>query len=113
MLTQSTRRRSVIIGLAITLMLMLTARLSQLMLPGRWLEFRTLPPPHSLIPAFRAEGLPVTVVDISRMPGGEDTPTDRKTLGDIIEALADNRPVAIAVDIDFLAWPERTDDRSR
>lgn len=105
MSTESNRRRSVIIGLAITLMLMLTARLFEPTPPGRWLELRTFELLHSLIPAFRAEGLPVMVVDISRMPGGDDTPIDRKTLGDIIEALADNKPVAIAVDIDFSPGP--------
>ena len=46
---------------------------------------------------------PLVVLDISSLPGGENEPTPRKALEEIIQTLADLQPQprAIAVDIDF------------
>jgi tetratricopeptide (TPR) repeat protein len=49
---------------------------------------------------------PIVLLDISDLPGGrEGQPTPRDKLKEIIEALADQHPLAIAVDVDFSPKP--------
>jgi tetratricopeptide (TPR) repeat protein len=54
---------------------------------------------------------PIVVVDITGVPGGKDGSTPRKALQEIINALADQHPRAIAVDVEFSPKPGTTATR--
>lgn len=88
-------------GVLITLMLVLVNVSFEQTAPGRWLEFRTFELLNSFLPAFDQERLPVVVIDISQVPGSKEAVTPRQTLRELIEAIADQEPAAIALDIDF------------
>jgi CHASE2 domain-containing sensor protein len=55
---------------------------------------------HVLSPITDSK-LPVIVVDIGLLPGGKDRPTPRDKLKELLVAIAQKQPRAIAVDIDF------------
>jgi CHASE2 domain-containing sensor protein len=58
------------------------------------------------MPEFSDVPLP-QVFDINQIPGTEKSPTSRKELKALIEALADKAPRAIAIDIDFSPSADR------
>lgn len=67
----------------------------------------------SSLPKFRPDGPGVVIVDISEFPGGQHesrtgklVPTPRAELLEVIEVLAQLRPRAIGVDIDFSPTPD-------
>jgi CHASE2 domain-containing sensor protein len=69
---------------------------------GHWLDTRAFEVlQHQLVTFKDDENLPILVVDISKVPGGKDSITSRKTLLEIITAIIKQKPKAIAVDIDF------------
>lgn len=92
---------SLIITCLITSGLILGNLLVERTAPGRWLEFNTYELLHSVMSPFSQEKLSVVVVDITKLPGGHNGPTSRKTLRQLVEAIADQKPAAIGVDIDF------------
>ncbi len=57
---------------------------------------------HTPLPPLEHSRKPqVLVIDISRVPGGKDSPTNRAAVLQLVSSIADQGPAAIAVDIDF------------
>jgi CHASE2 domain-containing sensor protein len=93
----------VFVGLLVTLLLVTGKMLLEKTVIGHRAEALTFEfLQGQLSPFNRKERLPVLVVDISQIPGGKAGEiTPRKPLAEIIEAIADQQPRAIAIDIDF------------
>ncbi|HKY52796.1 MAG TPA: CHASE2 domain-containing protein [Anaerolineales bacterium] len=68
---------------------------------GHRLELDTYEFLQNLLPSGADEELPITVVDIGKVPGGKDGPTSRPKLREMIDALAKHRPAVIGIDINF------------
>lgn len=89
-------------GFVLTTVLVVTIRLVEHTAAGHWLELRTFEVLQGQIAPFNPdENLPIVVVDISKVTGGKDEATPRGKLEEIITAIGDKHPRAIAVDIDF------------
>lgn len=100
------------IGFAATMLLLLTKMAIERTETGREVDVRTFQLLQGFLPGLTREHLPVVVADISRIPGGKDGPTPRAALRELLVAIADQAPRAIAVDIDFSPKPDGwvTDD---
>ncbi|PZP32811.1 MAG: hypothetical protein DI603_08995 [Roseateles depolymerans] len=74
---------------------------------GHWAEEQTYSFLAGLLPNFAKDGAPVQVLDISHLGGRISTdgkrlePTDRKQLLELLNAVAQQQPLAIGVDSDF------------
>lgn len=89
------------IGLAATALLFVLKVSFERSLIGHRFEVQTYDFLQGLLSSSGTGKLPILVVDISNVPGGKDGPTPRDVLKNIIEAIVDQRPRAIAVDVDF------------
>ena len=90
-------------GLALTLTLIFAVGNWQLESTsvGRWLQFEAFSGLHALLPPFGSEPLPVVVVNIHDLPSYQGHATSRTDLQSLIDEIADQKPAAIGVDIDF------------
>lgn len=104
-LRQSTRY--VLKGLAITVLLLLIKAPFEQTQGYAWLEQRIYSGLSSVLPAFREKGQSVIVIDISHLPSGtydgngKLEVTSRAELRKLLQVLAEIRPQAVAIDIDF------------
>lgn len=94
--------RHLILGTVISLALILTTAYARTTWWGHQLERLTFEWLERQFDSFASdERLPVQVVDISKISGGKGHVTSRDILQELLEAIANERPRAIAVDIDF------------
>ncbi len=96
--------RSMLIGVSITVALIITQLVLERYVIGFGNTLRGYEWLQSVLKPLRQMRNPsVIVVDISKLPGGhsEQVKTDSSKLLEIIKAIADYQPQAIAVDIDF------------
>ncbi|MBI5721433.1 MAG: CHASE2 domain-containing protein [Burkholderiales bacterium] len=87
--------------------------------PGQWIERETYALLADQLPLFRLDGPAVTVLDISHISGGatpgraDEQVTPRGELRTLLDAIAAERPLAVAIDIDFSpdhrGWKSRED----
>src|SRR6185312_1853931 len=90
-----------LIGLLVTVLLLcITALFEQLPLGHRTerLAYEFL---QNQLSSFDPQNRPVVVVDISQISGGKGVPTPRPQLQALVLAIVDQKPQAIALDIDF------------
>jgi CHASE2 domain-containing sensor protein len=93
--------KHIAIGLAATALLLLAKIGLEHTALGRSCELTAFEWLQGFLPDLSPDRLPIIVDDINKIPGGKDQPTPRDQLEPLLEAIADKRPKAIAVDVDF------------
>lgn len=93
--------KHIVIGLLATALLLGAQVVFEHTGTGHDLEVQAYEFLEEALPASSGNRLPVVVVDISKLPGGKDSPTPRAALQELLAAIALQEPRAIAVDIDF------------
>lgn len=98
--------KRVVLAVCVTLILLLFSGLFERTATAHRLKTLTFEFLTGLASFGAHRDLPIVVVDTGKIPGGKDGPTPRSVLRESIQAIADNHPKAIAVDIDFSPGPD-------